>query len=50
MREAAYGAANFTPKGDLTNIGEGVYYLEHIDDQRRRTYAVKSATANGDAR
>lgn len=50
LREAAYGAANFTPKGDLTNIGEGVYYLEHIDEQRRRTYAVKSDTANGDAR
>ncbi|RJE20949.1 hypothetical protein PHISCL_06713 [Aspergillus sclerotialis] len=50
MRDDGYGAANFTPRGDLASIGEGVYYLEYIDAQYRRTYAVKSALANGTGR
>ncbi|CAG8952974.1 hypothetical protein HYFRA_00003164 [Hymenoscyphus fraxineus] len=47
LREAAYGQKNYTPTGDLASIGEGVYYLEHIDDQFRRTYSVKKAQVDG---
>lgn len=47
LREAAYGQKNYTPSGDLDSIDEGVYYLEHIDDQFRRTYAIKGANTNG---
>ena len=47
LREAAYGKNDFTPQGALDNIGEGVYYLDHIDDQYRRTYKVKNNVANG---
>ncbi|KFY03255.1 hypothetical protein O988_01598 [Pseudogymnoascus sp. VKM F-3808] len=47
LRETAYGQKNYTPSGELDTISEGVYYLEHIDDQFRRTYAVKRANTNG---
>ena len=47
LREAAYGKKSFTPRGALDNIGEGVYYLDHIDDQYRRLYKVKNNVANG---
>ncbi|KAE8143184.1 hydroxymethylglutaryl-coenzyme A synthase C terminal-domain-containing protein [Aspergillus pseudotamarii] len=46
LREAAYGTSNFTPRGDLASVGEGVYYLEHVDQQYQRTYTVKSATSD----
>ncbi|RDL40130.1 Uncharacterized protein BP5553_00109 [Venustampulla echinocandica] len=47
LREAAYGQKNYTPSGDLATISEGVYYLEHVDDKFRRTYAVKKTATNG---
>lgn len=42
LREAGSGTANFTPRGDLASIGEGVYYLESTDEQYRRKYSVKA--------
>ncbi|KAF2124524.1 hydroxymethylglutaryl-CoA synthase [Dothidotthia symphoricarpi CBS 119687] len=47
LREAAYGQKSYTPSGDLSTINEGAYYLEHIDEQFRRTYAIKKTTTNG---
>ncbi|KAH8704393.1 hydroxymethylglutaryl-coenzyme A synthase C terminal-domain-containing protein [Phaeosphaeriaceae sp. PMI808] len=47
LREAAYGKNGFTPQGSLNSIDEGVYYLDNVDDQYRRTYKVKDIVANG---
>ncbi|KAF2154362.1 hydroxymethylglutaryl-CoA synthase [Myriangium duriaei CBS 260.36] len=47
LREKAYGAKDYTPTGDLAGIAEGTYYLDHIDAQYRRSYAIKKASTNG---
>ncbi|USP74925.1 hydroxymethylglutaryl-CoA synthase [Curvularia clavata] len=47
LREEAYGKNSFTPQAGLDDIGEGVYYLENVDDQYRRTYKVKEPITNG---
>ncbi|GAM84653.1 hypothetical protein ANO11243_026520 [Dothideomycetidae sp. 11243] len=47
FREAAYGAKDYTPSGDLAGIAEGAYYLEHIDEKYRRTYAIKKGASIG---
>ncbi|KAF2275735.1 hydroxymethylglutaryl-CoA synthase [Westerdykella ornata] len=47
LRAEAYGKKNFTPRGDVARIGDGVYYLEHVDEQYRRTYKIKGAETNG---
>eukprot|EP00619_Florenciella_sp_RCC1007_P005444 CAMPEP_0205910676 /NCGR_PEP_ID=MMETSP1325-20131115/4604_1 /ASSEMBLY_ACC=CAM_ASM_000708 /TAXON_ID=236786 /ORGANISM="Florenciella sp., Strain RCC1007" /LENGTH=164 /DNA_ID=CAMNT_0053277069 /DNA_START=8 /DNA_END=499 /DNA_ORIENTATION=- len=38
MREQAYDKAPHTPVGPTDHMAAGVYYLEGIDEQHRRTY------------
>eukprot|EP01117_Protostelium_nocturnum_P020266 TRINITY_DN9032_c0_g1_i1.p1 TRINITY_DN9032_c0_g1~~TRINITY_DN9032_c0_g1_i1.p1 ORF type:complete len:476 (-),score=165.55 TRINITY_DN9032_c0_g1_i1:55-1482(-) len=40
-RETFHSASNFTPKGSVDELEKGAYYLEKIDDLKRRTYARK---------
>lgn len=47
MREDAYGKKGFTPRGGLEWIGEGVYYIDRVDEEYRRAYKVKGAEVNG---
>ncbi|PWN51887.1 hydroxy methylglutaryl-CoA synthase [Violaceomyces palustris] len=37
-REATHNAVNYDPKGDLSNLWPGAYYLEKVDHMYRRTY------------
>ena len=39
LREAAYGAAPYAPKGDIGDLRPGTYYLEGVDELHRRSYA-----------
>ncbi|OJJ72512.1 hypothetical protein ASPBRDRAFT_123329 [Aspergillus brasiliensis CBS 101740] len=42
LRLKAYGSNNYTPSGDIASLAPGTYYLEKIDEEYRRTYAVKA--------
>ncbi|KAK1149644.1 3-hydroxy-3-methylglutaryl coenzyme A synthase [Aspergillus melleus] len=42
LREQAYQAKNYTPKGSVEDLAPGTYYLAHVDDQFRRQYEVKT--------
>ena len=39
LREAAYGAAPYAPKGDIGDLRPGTYYLQGVDELHRRSYA-----------
>lgn len=39
LREKNHNAVNYTPEGSLDNLWPGAYYLEHIDNKYRRSYA-----------
>ncbi|KAL2133788.1 hypothetical protein VTI74DRAFT_1685 [Chaetomium olivicolor] len=41
LRHQAHLQKNYTPKGDVSTIAPGTYYLEKIDDMFRRSYAIK---------
>ncbi|KAI4604176.1 ATP-dependent 5'-3' DNA helicase hcs1 [Pestalotiopsis sp. 9143b] len=41
LRHDAHLQKNFTPKGDVSTIAPGTYYLEKVDDMFKRFYAVK---------
>ena len=41
LRKEAYGAKNYTPTGDTRTMVVGTYYLVGIDEEYRRTYAIK---------
>eukprot|EP00753_Platysulcus_tardus_P005848 PLAT13725.3.p2 GENE.PLAT13725.3~~PLAT13725.3.p2 ORF type:complete len:477 (-),score=235.54 PLAT13725.3:123-1529(-) len=40
-RAEAYGVAPVAPKGDVSTIPDGVYYLKSVDDKFNRDYARK---------
>ncbi|GKZ35762.1 hypothetical protein AbraIFM66950_006516 [Aspergillus brasiliensis] len=42
LRLKAYGSNNYTPTGNIASLAPGTYYLERIDEEYRRTYAVKA--------
>jgi hydroxymethylglutaryl-CoA synthase len=39
----AYGNKGFKPVGETASLLPGTYYLEKVDDEHRRAYAVKQA-------
>lgn len=41
-REHTHNAVNYEPKGKLSDLSPGSYYLEKVDDQFRRTYGRTS--------
>ncbi|KAK7931419.1 hydroxymethylglutaryl-CoA synthase [Apiospora marii] len=41
LRHQAHLQKDFTPKGDISTIVPGTYYLEKVDDMFKRSYAVK---------
>jgi hydroxymethylglutaryl-CoA synthase len=41
VREKAYQQKNYTPIGSVDALAPGTYYLVHVDEGFRRTYAVK---------
>ncbi|KAI9038376.1 uncharacterized protein KD926_010793 [Aspergillus affinis] len=41
LREQAYQAKNYPPRGSVEDLALGTYYLVHVDDQFRRQYEVK---------
>ncbi|KAJ5210979.1 Hydroxymethylglutaryl-CoA synthase [Penicillium cf. griseofulvum] len=41
LREKAYQQRDYTPVGDVDALAPGTYYLVHVDEMYRRTYAVK---------
>ncbi|KAL3462882.1 hydroxymethylglutaryl-CoA synthase [Aspergillus heterothallicus] len=41
LRRRAYGRNSFKPVGDVASLAAGTYYLENIDEEYRRTYAIK---------
>ncbi|KAK4166463.1 hydroxymethylglutaryl-coenzyme A synthase C terminal-domain-containing protein [Cladorrhinum sp. PSN259] len=42
LRKQAHLQKNYTPKGDISGIVPGTYYLENIDDMFKRSYIVKA--------
>lgn len=42
MRHQAHLKKDYSPKGSIETIVPGTYYLEHVDDQYRRSYGVKA--------
>ncbi|CCO34543.1 hydroxymethylglutaryl-CoA synthase [Rhizoctonia solani AG-1 IB] len=42
LRERNHSKANQKPEGRINNIFEGAYYLDFVDDRRRRFYARRS--------
>ncbi|CCC13122.1 hypothetical protein SMACR_06340 [Sordaria macrospora] len=42
LRKQAHLQKNYTPKGDVSTIESGTYYLENVDDMFKRTYSVKA--------
>ena len=40
-REEKHNIKNYTPQGDIEKLLKGTYYLERVDDMRRRFYGVK---------
>jgi len=41
LRHDAHLQKDYTPKGDISTIAPGTYYLEKINDMFQRTYSVK---------
>ncbi|KAJ5088608.1 Hydroxymethylglutaryl-CoA synthase [Penicillium angulare] len=41
LREQAYQQKNYTPEGNIYTLTRGTYYLTHVDEKFRRTYAIK---------
>ncbi|KAH6647691.1 putative hydroxymethylglutaryl-CoA synthase [Truncatella angustata] len=41
LRHQAHLQKDFTPKGDISTIAPGTYYLTKVDDMFKRTYAIK---------
>lgn len=41
LRHDAHLQKNFEPKGDISTIVPGTYYLTKVDDMFKRFYAVK---------
>ncbi|GJJ74041.1 hydroxymethylglutaryl-CoA synthase [Entomortierella parvispora] len=39
LRQETAGLKDYTPVGDTTIMAKGTFYLQHIDDKSRRTYA-----------
>lgn len=48
-KEDTHHLAPFSPKGDVSNLTPGTWYLTGIDDMYRRTYDKAGHTANGAA-
>ncbi|KAK3955079.1 hydroxymethylglutaryl-coenzyme A synthase C terminal-domain-containing protein [Pseudoneurospora amorphoporcata] len=42
LRKQAHLQKNYTPKGDVSTIKPGTYYLENVDDMFKRTYSIKA--------
>ncbi|RYO94193.1 hypothetical protein DL766_002722 [Monosporascus sp. MC13-8B] len=42
MRHHAHLQKNFRPKGDVSTIASGTYYLENVDDMYKRSYSIKA--------
>ncbi|KAK0382910.1 hypothetical protein NLU13_8826 [Sarocladium strictum] len=42
LRKQAHLQKNYTPKGDISGIVPGTYYLEKVDDMFKREYSVKA--------
>ena len=40
-RKKAHLQKDYEPRGDASTIAPGAYYLEKVDDQFKRTYAVQ---------
>ncbi|KAJ5314668.1 Major facilitator superfamily domain general substrate transporter [Penicillium atrosanguineum] len=40
-REQAYQQKNYTPTGSIEALASGTYYLSHVDEKFRRSYAVR---------
>lgn len=41
LRHDAHLQKDYTPKGDISTIAPGTYYLEKVNDMFQRTYSVK---------
>lgn len=41
LREKRYGACGYEPSGSLDDLAPKAFYLKHIDELYRRTYARK---------
>lgn len=41
MRHQAHLQKDYKPKGDISTIAPGTYYLEHVDDMFKRVYSIK---------
>ena len=42
LREKAYMQHPYTPKGDISTITKGTYYLVEVDDMLKRKYEIKA--------
>ena len=42
LRKQAHLQKDYKPKGDISTIASGTYYLENVDDMFKRTYSVKA--------
>ncbi|KAI1444424.1 hydroxymethylglutaryl-CoA synthase [Annulohypoxylon stygium] len=42
LRHQAHLQKDYTPKGDVSTIAPGTYYLEKVDDMFKRTYSIKA--------
>ncbi|KAI0477718.1 putative hydroxymethylglutaryl-CoA synthase [Xylariaceae sp. FL0804] len=42
LRHQAHLQKDYTPKGDVTTLTSGTYYLEKVDDKFQRHYSVKA--------
>ncbi|KEY70778.1 hypothetical protein S7711_03273 [Stachybotrys chartarum IBT 7711] len=42
LRKQAHLQKDFTPKGDVSTIEPGTYYLEKVDDKFKREYSIKA--------
>lgn len=42
LRKQAHLKKDFAPKGEVSTIVPGTYYLEKVDDMYKREYGVKA--------
>lgn len=42
LRKQAHLQKNYTPKGEVSTLEPGTYYLENVDDMFKRTYSIKA--------
>ncbi|XP_048875294.1 hydroxymethylglutaryl-CoA synthase, cytoplasmic isoform X2 [Brienomyrus brachyistius] len=47
LREETHHLANYTPKGTVTDLFPGTWYLTHVDEKHRRQYARRSSDEDG---